>query len=213
MLLIDNTLYGTTAGGGTFGNGTVFSLPISGGTPTVLASFNGTNGNQPLGSLTRVGNTLYGTTSYGGTGHGGINNFALFGDGTVFSVPVTGGTPTVLTSFNGSDGLGPEFGLTLAGNTLYGACIGGGAFGNGYGDGVVFSLPVSGGPHSTGLLQRQQRLRSKRPFDARREQPVRDDRLRRRQMAMAQFSASPLAAAPLRCWPRSAAAAIQVQGV
>ena len=42
--------------------GTVFSVPVSGGSPTVLASFNGSNGNIPMGGLTLSGNTLYGTT-------------------------------------------------------------------------------------------------------------------------------------------------------
>ena len=71
--------------GGANGDGTVFSVPLSGGSPTVLASFNGSNGQYPLAGLTLSGNTLYGTTTAGGA-----NN-----DGTVFSVPVRGGSPTV----------------------------------------------------------------------------------------------------------------------
>ena len=61
--------------------------------------------------LTLSGNTLYGTT----VERGGINGY-----GTVFSVPVSGGSPTVLASFNGSNGEMPDAGLTLSGSTLYG---------------------------------------------------------------------------------------------
>ena len=67
---------------------------MTGGTPTTLLSFNGTNGANPDGSLTLSGSTLYGMTIGGGAN----------GDGTIFSIPVTGGTPTTLLSFNGTNG-------------------------------------------------------------------------------------------------------------
>src|ERR1700684_2837615 len=41
-------LYGTTSGGGTSGNGTVYKIDSS-GTETVLLSFNGANGSYPVG--------------------------------------------------------------------------------------------------------------------------------------------------------------------
>ena len=144
-MLSGNTLYGTTVAGGANGDGTVFSVPVTGGTPTVLASFNGSNGQNPYGDLILSGNRLYGTTSeggaYGGQFIGGI------GGGTVFSVPVTGGTPTVLASFNGSDGSSPQAGLILSGNTLYGTTFFGGYdYGaHEFGSGTVFSVPVTGG--------------------------------------------------------------------
>jgi len=145
LILSGNTLYGTTGSGGAYGDGTVFSVPVTGGTPTVLASFNGSNGRYPDGDLILSGNTLYGTTSeggaYGGQFIGGI------GGGTVFSVPVTGGTPTVLASFNGTDGSYPAAGLILSGNTLYGTTyFGGNDYSAPYsGTGTVFSVPVTGG--------------------------------------------------------------------
>ena len=145
LILSGNTLYGTTGSGGAYGDGTVFSVPVTGGTPTVLASFNGSNGRYPDGDLILSGNTLYGTTSeggaYGGQFIGGI------GGGTVFSVPATGGTPTVLASFNGTDGSYPAAGLILSGNTLYGTtCFGGNDYSAPYsGTGTVFSVPVTGG--------------------------------------------------------------------
>ena len=77
------------------------------------------------------------------------------GDGTVFSVPLSGGSPTVLASFNGSNGQDPYAGLTLSGNTLYGTTVYGGRRNNG-GDGTVFSVPVERRqPHGAGLVQRQ----------------------------------------------------------
>ena len=36
------------------------------------------------------------------------------GDGEIFSIPVTGGTPTILLSFNGTDGANPAASLTLS---------------------------------------------------------------------------------------------------
>ncbi len=132
LTLIGNTLYGTTEEGGADGDGTVFSVPVSGGTPTVLASFNGSDGNYPESNLTLIGDTFYGTTLQGGT-------YSQFGGGgTIFGLPVSGGTPTVLASFNNSNGFGPVAGLTLSGNTLYGTT----EFGGTYGDGTVFALTL-----------------------------------------------------------------------
>jgi uncharacterized repeat protein (TIGR03803 family) len=146
LTLSGSTLYGTTSAGGASGYGTVFSLPITGGTPTVLASFNGTNGQGPNGNLTLLGNTLYGTTSAGGaSGHGTDIYGDAIGYGTVFSIPITGGTPTVLASFDMTDGANPWAGLTFFGNTLFGTTNSGGA---NY-DGTVFSISL---PEPASLL-------------------------------------------------------------
>jgi uncharacterized repeat protein (TIGR03803 family) len=140
LTLSGSTLYGTTRrGGASFfppaGNdGEVFSEPITGGSPTVLASFVGVNGAQPASGVIVSGSTLYGTTY-----QGGANN-----DGEVFSLPKTGGSPTVLASFNSTNGLFPIGGLLLSGTTLYGTTYEGGA----YNDGEIFSLPVGGGTPS-----------------------------------------------------------------
>jgi len=92
-----STLYGTTYLGG----GTIFSIPVGGGPLTTLASFNGPNGYWPLGGLTLSGSTLYGMTIYGGT-FGYANGGS--GYGTIFSIPVGGGTLTTLYSFDGTNG-------------------------------------------------------------------------------------------------------------
>ena len=57
---------------------------MGGGTPTVLFSFDGTNGENPFGSLILSGSTLYGMTEMGGNlSLNGVN-----GDGTVFVLTV-----------------------------------------------------------------------------------------------------------------------------
>ena len=131
LTLSGSTLYGTTYGGGSAGDGVVFSLPVSGGAPTILANFTGANGADPYGGLTLSGGTLYGATTNGGA----------FGNGVVFSLPVGGGAPTVLAIFNNSSGVNPLGNLTLTGGALYGATGTGGSFGYG----TVFSVPVGGG--------------------------------------------------------------------
>jgi len=66
-------VYGTTTGGGTTGDGTVFELvaPVGKGSykEKILWNFNVTDGYSPEGSLILDGaGNLYGTTIYGGTG-------------------------------------------------------------------------------------------------------------------------------------------------
>lgn len=73
-LLADSSgvLYGTTTGGGTMHNGTVFKLTPSGGgyTESVLYNFQGgSDGAHPYSSLIAdARGALYGTTAAGGTG-------------------------------------------------------------------------------------------------------------------------------------------------
>lgn len=143
-----STLYGTTGWAGPNNYGTVFSIPAIGGSPTVLASFSGSNGSFPVADLTLVGNTLYGTTEYGGVNYNGNRQS---GYGTVFSVPTSGGSPAVLASFNNNNGAQPCGGLTLIGSTLYGTAEWGGNLSliGGYGCGTVFSVPMDGGSITT----------------------------------------------------------------
>jgi len=128
-------LYGTTANGGTSGNGTVFEVSPS-GQETVLYSFAGypTDGAAPSGGLIQdAAGNLYGTTNRGGSS----------GMGTVFKVDTTG-TETVLHTFAGgaTDGAHPYFTrlkMDQAGN-VYGVTEQGGASGQG----VVFEISSSG---------------------------------------------------------------------
>src|SRR6516165_8258 len=70
-------LYGTAYSGGPSNAGTVFEIAHGSGTLSVLASFDGSNGANPFGTLIldSSGN-LYGTTLFGGAS----------GFGTVFEV-------------------------------------------------------------------------------------------------------------------------------
>ncbi len=148
-LIMDSSgnLYGTTAGGGASGEGTVFELAKVGSgyssTITTLASFTGANGigAHPADTLImdNSGN-LYGTTRNGGVFGAGSGGY-----GTVFEMAQGSGTITTLASFNGSDGADPEAGLIMdSSGNLYGTTCGG-AF-NG---GTVFELAHGSGTITT----------------------------------------------------------------
>jgi uncharacterized repeat protein (TIGR03803 family) len=115
-------LYGTTQNSGLFGLGTVWELSPS-GIETVLYNFSGTDGAAPgYGSLMldKAGN-LYGVASSGGASNNGV----------IFRI-TTGGTFSVLHSFTGADGSGPNGTPVQDGSgNLYGTAAGGGKYGNG----------------------------------------------------------------------------------
>ena len=137
-------LFGTTAGGGANGDGTVFELVNHSGTYTLttLLSFNGSNGAAPFAGLIADANgDLFGTTSSGGA------NYV----GTVFELVNNSGTytPTTLLSFNGSNGANPIAGLIADANgDLFGTTTGGGA----NGDGTVFELVNNSGTYTPTTL-------------------------------------------------------------
>jgi uncharacterized repeat protein (TIGR03803 family) len=133
LILSGNTLYGTTEGGGSTGNGTVFKVNIDGSGFTNLHSFTGNDGAYPQGGLVLSGNTLYGTTEYGGIGF-------QVGFGTVFKVNTDGSDFTPLHIFNIDDGANPIGGLILSGNTLYGTTV----EGESAGYGTVFAVNTDG---------------------------------------------------------------------
>jgi uncharacterized repeat protein (TIGR03803 family) len=128
---VNGTLYGTTAQGGAYGNGTVFSISTS-GVEAVLHSFDyDPDGENPLAGLIDANGTLYGTTQFGGRG-----------GGTVFSI-TTSGAESVLYSFQKpADGAHPVSGLVPINGTLYGTTPEGGAYGEA---GTVFSVNISNG--------------------------------------------------------------------
>ena len=109
LTLSGTTLYGLEANG-------VFSLPVTGGTETLLSQIPQYSGYQFRGSLVLSGSTLYGMTSQGPG--------PWFG--SVFGMPVTGGSLTTLHIFNGYSGGYPNGSLILSGSTLYGMTSAGG---------------------------------------------------------------------------------------
>lgn len=138
-------LYGTTAIGGTFGNGTVFMLSSGSWTESVLYSFRGgSDGSYPQAAVTLHNGSIYGTT-YAGGGNSCLG--APSGCGTIFQLQPgnNGWTENVLYRFtNGADGAFPYASLILdpAGN-LYGATTQGGYLSGNcapYGCGNVFQL-------------------------------------------------------------------------
>ncbi len=118
LILSGSTLYGTAAGGGINGNGTIFAINTNGTGFTNLYSFTGgSNGAAPNQQLILSGNTLYGTAYFGGN-----NNF-----GTIFAINTDGTGFTNHYSFTGgSNGFYPAAGLILSGSTLYGTAVNGG---------------------------------------------------------------------------------------
>ena len=135
LIISGNTLYGTTAYGGTSNLGTLFSVQTDGSGFTVLHSFVGppNDGETPaLAPLILSGSTLYGALDGGGT-------FTSYG--AIYSIQTTGSGFTLLHSFNGSDGANLPAGLVLSGTKLYGSTIGGGGAGN---YGTLFDYNLSG---------------------------------------------------------------------
>jgi hypothetical protein len=166
-----STLYGTTTDAGpypstgyTYG-GTVFSLPTSGGTPTVLAAFgrgtpdynNGYTGDRPDSSLLIIPASptpvLVGTTYYGGPTGYGTEFQASTNRNYNFDSNVNEYLPDTNQQF-GINGVGtPSGGVTLVGNQVFGVSSTGG-----YGQTAIygtnnFGIDILGSPSAgqTGL--------------------------------------------------------------
>jgi len=134
----DGNIYGTTVGGGSYTNGTVFRLNL--GPPasvTVIAAFTGTNGTFPgkspeAGLVQGTNGIFYGTTYAGGT-----SNL-----GTVFSITTNGSTNS-LFSFKGTNGSHPLAPLVQGSDgNFYGTTSAGGT--NGSTNGTVFKISTNG---------------------------------------------------------------------
>lgn len=132
LLYYNGKLYGTTKTGGTYSQGTVFSVTRS-GREDVLYSFGSAyDGAEPEAGLTLLDGRFYGTT-FGGGAHG---------YGTVYSV-TTKGKEEALYSFgagNTGDGENPTASLTALNGSLYGTTSAGG-YENA---GTVFSVTTGG---------------------------------------------------------------------
>lgn len=130
LLLVGDTLYGTTQGNG---NGTVFKVRTNDATSfvTVASFFGGPEGGSPYGGVVLAGATLYGTTHAGGD----------YGYGNIFAVSTNGTGFTNLHSFSGgTNGAAPYASLILSRGVLYGTSYGGSFLGSG----TVFQINTNG---------------------------------------------------------------------
>ena len=116
-------------------------------TPKLLTEFQGTNGQNPAGTLlVDASGNLFGATENGGTS----------GNGTLFELAKVGNgyasTPTVLVNFNGTDGQYPVGGLIEdSSGDLFGVTYTGGPGYDGSpfsGEGTVFELVRNGASYA-----------------------------------------------------------------
>lgn len=141
LVEFDGALFGVTEMGGKDDLGSIFKLTPS-GTEVVVHSFNGVDGQYPLG-LVAFNGLLYGATSAGGPDI----------KGTLFSTTANG-TFRIVHSFLGhskGDGAFPAAPPTAVKGILYGTTRGGGAHGNG----TVYEVNRAGSEavlHSFGKL-------------------------------------------------------------
>ena len=123
----DGKLYGMTSRGGSNGVGTIFSYNSATATYTQLKGFDGTNGENPYGSLLQASDgRLYGMTSTGGS----------YDAGVIFSYNIATSTYTKLKDFDYTNGGNPYGDLVQASDgKLYGMTRVGGS----NNVGVIFS--------------------------------------------------------------------------
>ena len=123
---LNGDLLGTTEHGGPSGCDTVFEEEWNGTFIANLATFDGSAGTSPQGSLVLDSNgNLYGTTSSGSAGDG---------SGTIFEVQAGSSSITTLATFGNGGPSTPLGGLVMDSNgNLFGTTLNGG-------DGTVFEL-------------------------------------------------------------------------
>ncbi len=128
----DGLIYGTTSWGGSYDEGSVFSMDSASHVVT-LHSFKFGDGARPVAALVEAADgNFYGTTVGGGTSQ----------LGTVFRVDPSGGFSS-LHSFNLADGAYPEAALIQASDGgLYGTTSRGDTWSGGWG--TVFKVETSG---------------------------------------------------------------------
>ena len=126
LINVNGILYGTTAGGGAKGSGTVFGVSPKIGVETIVYSFSGAqswDGANPMAGPVNVGGTFYGTTYKGGVY--GLNS------GTIFKFNPKTGAETAVYAFCSQhcwDGANPTAGLIAVNGALYGTTSAGGVY-------------------------------------------------------------------------------------
>jgi uncharacterized repeat protein (TIGR03803 family) len=142
--------YGTTWAGGAndscqiagAGCGTIFAITLH-GKLTTLHSFDGSDGSYPTGALMLATNgNLYGVADLGG--QSGAAACGTYGCGTVFMITPAGAF-TLLHSFDGADGLEPNWLVQASNGDFYGTATAGGASTNCAGGcGTAFEITPAG---------------------------------------------------------------------
>jgi uncharacterized repeat protein (TIGR03803 family) len=130
-------LFGVTTGGGTNGNGSIFTFNTNGSTYLTIFGFPGAfNVSIAPNNLLVSGNIIYGTAQSGGTN----------GVGLVYAVGTSGAGFVPLYNFGGNtnDGQYPAGALVLSGGALYGTTV----FGGTNGSGTVFKISTNGSGYS-----------------------------------------------------------------
>lgn len=141
LIFSNNIIYGAANGGGTFGNGTLFSLNADGTGFRKLHDFSTNVVYIPTGGYTNndgagpYGLSLCGKTLYGSAADGGPS-----GLGTIFSMNTDGTGFEVLNSSIESNRGVRSSGLILSGDNFYGTSVNNQSFGYG----AVFSLKTNG---------------------------------------------------------------------
>jgi uncharacterized repeat protein (TIGR03803 family) len=108
LVLVGNTLYGTTHADGRIGLGNIFKINTDGSGFTVIHDFTGNDGQSPEYGLSLHSNLLYGTTPSGGS-----NSY-----GNIFTVDLTNNNVAFVYQFtNQANAYG---GMAFSGNVAYG---------------------------------------------------------------------------------------------
>jgi uncharacterized repeat protein (TIGR03803 family) len=132
----DGDFYGTTVGGGAYGNyGTVFKMTTN-GTVSLLHSFNYSDGENPCAALTPAG----GGTFYGAVLLGGAN-----GNGSIFRVNTNGAFQSLHDFAAGNVNAASVY-TNFDGSRPYGLCAGG--------DGWLYATTYYGGTNGNGTIVR-----------------------------------------------------------
>jgi uncharacterized repeat protein (TIGR03803 family) len=135
--MTNGLLYGTTASGGAYGDGSMFQLTTN-GTLAALGTFNqnGTLPGQPATSLLPIDGATFYTTSVNG---GPTNATYSLGPGLLFKI-TTNGTITTLVTFGTAGSHPHSVPVKARDNNYYGTT----KSGNANSDGVVYQYTASG---------------------------------------------------------------------
>jgi uncharacterized repeat protein (TIGR03803 family) len=113
----DGNFYGTTSGGGTNGDGTVFQISTNRALTSLYSFTGGNDGGEPYAGLVQGSDgNFYSTTSGGGTN----------GDGTVFKISTNRALTSLYSFTGGNDGSSPNGLVQGSDGNFYGTTYNGG---------------------------------------------------------------------------------------